>query len=532
MLLSDRGGGALARGLVTRLSALGDTPQSRRLSERFYSGVLGLAGQPEEEFLDASATAFQKGSFEDQVEVFYRLGLVSRSAPGFPFSRGPRPRSFAQLSAQVREAMIETLATRVERDPASVGMWIDGTHNSEETLNAALALLCGYLQERDTLSVAQFVEEAQHAVDQTFHEWRYRGPPVHGNAIDYLGGEQAFWEILARNESMTLRGKLAKPNEISSLRSRYDILRTHILDLAASSNSFFEEQLEMFMGLRDPAARKRRIADIQAEIGRITQELGEVSSPPERNPLLVEREELQRLLTWIRIELAFEEFGRQGRFTEPGKVAQDVRFQERYFRIRGMERVADDLRNLAVRIEVLKSRESGRAVVVRETDDFDLILRMGAASPDLVNCFSPNGSPDFNRYALTVAGSKSMKVLYVPDARGEPNALFVYKVKRHASGNTVLYLEPGLFAAHDYAEEMLRFLHRKAAMLSAAGYPTRVMVYDPNATDEVHGVGAYTNKEYVEPLFRWRHAVSVRHRGRLVDPPEELPLFDGQNESR
>lgn len=62
-------------------------------------------------------------------------------------------------------------------------------------------------------------------------------------------------------------------------------------------------------------------------------------------------------------------------------------------------------------------------VRIYDTDDPDMILRMGALAPDMVNCFNYHGNPAQTHVLTGVLGSRNARLVVV-EAGGQPTARY------------------------------------------------------------------------------------------------------------
>ncbi|MBK8201040.1 MAG: DUF488 domain-containing protein [Bdellovibrionales bacterium] len=148
------------------------------------------------------------------------------------------------------------------------------------------------------------------------------------------------------------------------------------------------------------------------------------------------------------------------------------------------------------------------------------------------NCFNPYGNPIFNQFVLSALGSKNMRMLVVLNAQGEVLASSMYKIKRHKD-MPVLFLEAGLTrVGYDFQKEMLSFLEQKVKTLPKICE----VFYQGKGPLKVSGIGSYTGREYVEPVFGIRDSWHTVHEGKryqhlgnapeitLLPHDEALPL--------
>src|SRR4030095_12110041 len=96
-------------------------------------------------------------------------------------------------------------------------------------------------------------------------------------------------------------------------------------------------------------------------------------------------------------------------------------------------------------------------------------------------------------------------------------------VKRLEDGSPVFFLENGLYRkGDDFREEMLRHLQEKAKKMDPKPLVMdqirgKIREEDP----WVFGTGAYTEHEYVEPVFGLRRSSNIKHHGRIFGMASE-----------
>jgi len=178
-----------------------------------------------------------------------------------------------------------------------------------------------------------------------------------------------------------------------------------------------------------------------------------------------------------------------------------------------------ELYNAGQELDALKEEQKVfKDVEITDTDDPDMIMRMGALLPDLINCFNFHANPDQNHTILDVLGSRN-KRLMIAKSGDEIVAVAVAKVRKDDEGNPVLFLERALYReGYDFQDEMLVHLSKKRAGMKLQ---PRIAYQIPGKAKpddiKVHGTGSYAKDEYAEALFGVRPEHRVWHRARLLD---------------
>lgn len=363
-------------------------------------------------------------------------------------------------------------------------------------------------------------------VEGTYREWRNDqvGERRHGSKIDYLSTDAEFWAEWNK-EGRTEIGEV----RISKGMHRRELARRvgHIVMAAASSEEVIsvegkdasdrwreyvsaspERRAEM---IEDAAQRKIQLGEA------MTRGSADVSMTDARRQMI----RVNAFLDWVEIHRQLVRLVEDG---GPDAMAQLNKLLARKLRTFA----GDSPAKAPLAVELHHAvRESAAAageekvyqgVEIIDTDDPDLILRMGALRPDLSNCFNYHGNPKHNHTIMDVLGSKN-KRLIIAKRGDEIMAVAVVKVRKGSDGRPILFLERGPSrVGYDFQAEMLGHLREKREKMKPRPRLATQILGKARAGDiQVWNTGSYADDEYSEALFGVRKEKGLHHRARLIE---------------
>lgn len=545
-----------AAGPVTQiardLSAQRDTPLRRYLEEHFYLGVLGIMENAEaESLLTNTGRLWEEAASNERIHLLYRLGLLARLRPDRV--RELHRNSYAEWRELFQAVEAATRATLAE--------WAGGLSEQVEAMvrtnphwrgnaDPLLALLTAYQSHGDPLLLEQYREAVEHLLVGDFSEWRQGNERRTGHPIEYLHEAEAFWAAFSEGRTSRIDSIRVEPQQARlGLVSDYFNLRREIFEAGpVAEGPWVADQLARFQkesageqdGNRAAYQRQLRLMgpllggrEVSSEAHQILREydLPEPGDLRSRAAIQDRVTEIRNLLSWMNLEIGFREFLGPDRHPLPGtetvsrlqNLIRELGARARFYRARKHDGAAEHIETMLNSLASYQSQALEFAnISIEDTGDPAILTRMGALHPELLNCFNPNGNPTFNQFVVSALGSRNMRMVLVRES-GRIVAAAMVKVKQSEDGVPVLFLENGIYRrGYDFRWEMFQHLSGMAQAMEPR--PLLMDQVRGRLREEdpwVWGTGAFTENEYIEPVFGLRRSSHVRHRGRLLAMPEE-----------
>jgi hypothetical protein len=535
-------GGEVILGLTRELSQMRDTPLKRYLEEHFFMGIFGIMGQAHaEKFLLDKCVLLNEAPLNNRIHMLYRLGLLSDFRPDLVEGMGKTSfDDWKSLASSLEAATYEALGDFAGRSAESVQEMVASNPNWRGNADPLLALLVAYRNANEMQLLEQMREIQSNLFAGQYTEWRYgENDRSQGASIEFMRDQAAFWEGYAKDDPSKLATVSVSTQKIKqTLFQQYQaVMEEFAQEVSAAEGPWVAHELEQFR--RASQTQQQDILErYQGELSVLGAVLGRNEPSPETGPLLGKYQlsgednlearislqekvdELRNLTAWMRMDLGFRAI--QNDFSMGAdSLARQIDQKTKHYRRRKFDKAAEHLEALQESVKKWDSRAyTFKDVTIEDTDDPAILTRMGALHPEMINCFNPNGNPTFNQHVVAALGSKNMKMVVVRE-QGKIVAAAMVKVKELEDGRPVMFLENGLYRkGYDFREEMLAHLQNKAEKIKPKPVVMEQIRGGIKEDDPfVHGTGAYTESEYVEPVFGLRDASNVRHRGRAFGKP-------------
>jgi hypothetical protein len=547
--------------LAEALSLYRDVPPARRLRERFQIGMLAI-GQSDgaSSYLAQSTRLLTGRSVEEQIKLLYQMGLIARLDDTL-FEELPHTvESFDSLTCRLHETMHHAIDDFAGRERGSAQSIVASDPAWDGSMESVAALLGGWLtldSEGDDV-VEDFRQQLQAILDREYVAFRRSGrEQTAKGCISYLSDKRDFWEAFGTNCKLTLDLAERSPTEcLDAVKAEFERLKRLADGVALRVEGPHAKAALDLLSLRERpplyerfhALRTQRQAVGKLLGGRLlddaeTSDVTALGLSPQpatdvamRAQIDVVKRDLEGALAWTAVEHYLDTVLNGTTDLTVQQVIGYLRRKANYYHYARQDDLAKSCNTLAERISSL-SKDAGTPVQysIEETDAPAILARMGNLEDDLINCFNPNGNPAFTRFVVTALGSKNMKFIVVRNSEGRAVANAMMKLRRDEGGNPVLYLENGLSSgSYDFRKEMLELLRAKAQEMGIrCGIQPKVMgqIFGKvRETDpEIFGTGASSDHEYVEALFHFRKAATVRHHAReySAEVREAQPLSHG-----
>jgi hypothetical protein len=541
-----RGGakGEVIQDITRELSQMRDIPLKRYIEDHYFMGLFGMLGgiignNAAETILSEKGPLFTGVKLEDRIHAIYRLGLLSRTRNDLLEKlRGESFDSWVAFFNALERAVNQAIAEFAGRSAEQVEEMIRSNPLWRGNADPLLALIAGYQSFDEQLLLDQFGEVLRHLFDGDYREWRYgENNRHHGNSIDYLKDSPEFWNRYSKNDvtkidRVTVSAQKIKGNLFNDYMT---ILQEWNQEGESVEGKWVKEQIEAYRGM-EGKGREERLQEYQKEIrllgtilskNEVTEETKAVlakyglkydDSVVAKTELRHKLEEIRNLVSWMILDNGFRSLS-QGDSVDKQALIRELESKAKFYRARKHEKMAEHIETLK---EILVQWTAGdlsfKDVTIEDTDDPAILTRMGALHPEMTNCFNPNGNPTQNQFVTCALGSKNMKMVVVRE-QGKIIAIAMMKVKQlEENGEPVLFLERGLYRkGYNFRNEMLAHLLKKAQMNPKPIVMDEVRGKHKDSDPYVLGIGAYTELEYVEPVFALRRSRNnVRHPGRIV----------------
>lgn len=541
------------------LSTQRDTPEVRRQTEELLLAVHYLSPNPNaQQFMDAHAQILTEGEPGEIIHTLYRLGcLAALSTETLDELSPARCDSFAVLSHMIERGSGNAL----ERFSAAPAGSVSHLMNTD-TLWSQLAVdqivaLCAAQVQTDHQKHTALTREVIHSIlAGTFLAKRCSDDWSAGVALEYRAAEHSFWSEFSKN--LSIRNEVVTINSTDYAQILLDEFHALRREIGMTGPRFEGPNVTEYFNQSHNLASAERAAlltvlegkhqELGEILGRLYQEDLELASdtkrklrtlgfdsslerPHLREAVRLERSDLSAVIGWVVLDQEFEKLKLGGAFEDVARVKEVLSRKERFYLLERTEGVAADfaaLGRLARRFATAQSQPTTLTVTIEESDHPAQILRMGALSPSLVNCFNPNGNAEFNFWSVGAAASRNFKLLVVRDQAGREIACAAMKVRADADGKPVLFLERGMSELpYSFREQMIELVQLKAQLLSESGTQTRAssqIFGAPNRNDLLlYGTGARSGDEYAEAVFHLRNARSVQHSAVLHEEQRTSP---------
>jgi hypothetical protein len=533
------------------IAQLRDSPSKRYIEEHFYVGVLAvLENDHVKSFLETHSFLFEQASLLERVHVLYRIGLLCRlqdvsmdNVADLNFD------SWENLARHIEHAANQAIATLTGQPIESVEEVIATNPNWRGNVDPILALFAGYQEFGNDTLLAQAKEVFSHVVDNDLGDWRMgENDREEGSSIDYLFEDDGFWTSYAEPLTTTI-----PQFEITTGRMNQALVRQYIALIAefeqdgvAIEGAWVQQELKTYRAIAKTEKKEAVIAAYKEKLAVLGTLLGDApmtddaqvliekygiklnGSVVSKESLLLKVTELRNLLGWLSLDLGFRAVNK-GFNPDWQQISQQLSLKAKLYTRSKQAKTAEHFDALQEAIDVrAKGGQKFYDVEIGDTDDAAILTRMGALHPEMVNCFNPNGNPTFNQFVVTALASKNMRLVVVK-ARLKPGgpkqivAAAMCKVKALEDDEPVLYLERGLQRlGYDFRAEMLAHLEMKKADMEERSDQELVVLDEvrgkaKDRDPEVYGIGAFTENEYVEPVFGLRQSKKVKHRGRIAN---------------
>jgi len=533
------------------LAQLRSSPSKRYIEEHFYVGVLAvLENDDVKSFLETHSSLLEAASLLERVHVLYRIGLLSRIELGSVFSLANVSfTDWDSFESYVAHEANQAIATLTGQPIESVEEMIATNPNWRGNADPVLALFVGYQGFGNDALLAQAREVFAHVVDDDLGQWRLgENDREQGSSIDYLFDDDGFWTSYAQPLTTTI-----PQFEITTSRMNRTLVRQYIALIAefeqdgvAIEGQWVQEELKVYRAMAKTENKKALIAGYQKELAVLGALLGDAEmtdaaralidkygiiingSVVSKESLLQKVNELRNLLGWMQLDLGFRAVNKGDNPDWQG-ISQLLILKAKLYTRSKQVKTAEHFDALVEFVAVrAKGGQKFYDVEIGDTDDAAILMRMGALHPEMVNCFNPNGNPTFNQFVITALASKNMRLVVVK-ARLKPGgpkqivAAAMCKVKSLEGEEPLLFLERGLSRlGYDFRNEMLAHLMMKKAQIEENSDQELIVLDEVRgrAKDKdpyVYGIGAFTENEYVEPVFGLRQSKKVKHRGRIAN---------------
>ncbi|EKD51220.1 MAG: helicase, SNF2 family, partial [uncultured bacterium] len=533
------------------LAHLRSSPSKRYIEEHFYVGVLAvLENDAVKSFLEAHSVLFEGAPLLERVHVLYRIGLLCRLQKATIGTFADKQySSFKDMAKDIERAINQAIATFTSQPIESVEEMLVANPHWRGNADPILALFVGYQEFGNVALLNQAREVFSHVVDNDLTEWRMgENNREHGTSIDYLSDDEDFWNSYARPLQTTMPQFEVTTNRMNRalVRQYIALISEYEQDGVTVEGPWVQQELKAFRALVSPVDKERQIAHYQQELSVLGALLGRTEMNAEamaliekynlqtngtvlsKESLLLKVTELRNLLGWMLLD---REFTAVNKGNEPDwqVINRQLEFKAKIYSRSKQAKTAEHYDAL---IDAVAMRAKGGQkfydVDIVDTDDAATMTRMGALHPEMVNCFNSNGNPTFNQYVVTALASKNMRLVVV-SARLQPGgpkqvvAAAMCKVKALEDDEPVLFLERGLYRlGYDFRNEMLAHLIMKKAQMEETSTQQLVVMDEVfgRAKDRdlhVHGIGAFTENEYVEPVFGLRRSGHINHLGRIAN---------------
>jgi len=485
------------------------------VAEHLMHGVLNMTAQESAELLLAGREGLFTGApINDRIQLIYRIGLLAQAHPeslerlnGSSFDHwGSLSRA---VGGEINRAMAEIFGVELSQVEAQLQRNSDWRNN----LDPLLALWNGYQSLNNGAGVRlreQYLEAIRHVFRGDYAEWRNASNAAR---LSYLSENPEFWAAWSRGERREINWEAGQDRESSMRAIREDIFQ-HLPNPP--------QALRDYLALASPELRTERQRQLQQDQRLLGLLFSRNENSPETEGALrrhglssetaQDRWRLQGRLDLIRETLDWIEIESGG-----GAIQTALQRRIRQRREMGDEDFVESLLLLQRTLQSPAGPIQGN-LTIEDTDDPAILTRMGSIHPELQNCFNYNGSPTFNQFVTTALGSRNMRLLVIRE-QGRIVAIAMAKVKRLEDGRPVLFLERGLSRnGEDWRPQMLRHLISRAEQMNPRPLVMEQIEGSLRLEDpEVYGIGAYTQSEYVEPVFGLRSVNHVRHRGRVSE---------------
>lgn len=425
--------------------------------------------------------------------------------------------TFDELTNAVKKRQWETLAdefglTWNEESEASIGK----IHGRWGNFRALMGLLSNLKKSGPSYAseTAQLKEVFAHVVAGDYRAWRNGqvGERTAGVAIDYLDDAPDFWRAWSAEDATVYEGITVEPAmQRHVLGEEYE----HLLRLVQLTGD--EEYRGAFQSFAaaDENERMAMMEKMAADQKRLSDD---------RSPDLAS---VTTRLMWFKVLSTLSSWA-EGMNDTQLKINQVINFlRQRLLNLLDSTNETDQELHAQINRLIHFLRASGKErtyedVRIYDTDDPNMILKMGAVAPDMTNCFNYHGDPKHTHVLTGALGSRNFRLVIV-EVDGKIRAVAPAKIRKTEDERPVIFLERGLFSGrYNFEREMLEHLEQKKARRMDQKPIVARQIMKPRPEDvTVYSTGSYSKNEYAEALFGVRESDVVYHSARVVFDPSQ-----------
>ncbi|MFC2149767.1 hypothetical protein ACFLQ8_03600, partial [Candidatus Auribacterota bacterium] len=394
------------------------------------------------------------------------------------------------------------------------------------------------VMDRDVKRLAEIVF---HMVKGDFASWRNEqkeGTRKEGRRITFMEDDEKFWGEWTREENITKETpgwekfkRYEAGKELIKQKARV-ALQEMAEELTKRRETRGDKDLIGEVDGADIAAYVRKIEKtrkVREEIDRHKEMLKALGSaygkvmresviPPEDKDVLAKHgikwsEKPSDILEAIKGKLEFIEYSldwlRLMKFRDGYAYAEEyikaIKRIKKTMELNGVEpEIQKGITDVITDLKISKKKKYND-VEIRTTSDPDVIMKRGALTRFLVNCFQLDGDPRLVRSLIDDLGSRN-KMLVTVKADNKYKAVAIAKIKKTAEGKPVIFLERILHlrGSYDFKDEILQVLAVRAQRM---GKETQLAkMHDPRDENPVEllSTGGYGEDEYSESHFKLR----------------------------